>query len=52
MTAILLPRPTITEPPAPTREARPPDKGHEPRWVKPAVFGLLAATGEERFGTA
>jgi 4-amino-4-deoxy-L-arabinose transferase-like glycosyltransferase len=38
MTAILLPRPIITEPPAPL------DKGRDPRWVKPAVCGLLAAT--------
>jgi 4-amino-4-deoxy-L-arabinose transferase-like glycosyltransferase len=44
MTAILLPRPTSNEPPAPSRVARPPDKGRDPRWVKPAVFGLLAAT--------
>src|ERR1700730_16428775 len=44
MTAILLPRPTSNEPPPPSRVARPLDKGRDPRWVKPAVFGLLAAT--------
>ncbi len=53
MTAILLPRPTTTDAPAP-RIPEPPTPGEprrsahlsdeSPRWVKPAVFGLLAAT--------